>query len=76
MSAAGRVLGAIGIVLALVGLFVIDGISVEYPGIVLGALGYYFGLRGGDRVGQALGIAAAVLCVVSMLVSGLTGPPQ
>ena len=76
MSAAGRVLGAIGVVLALLGLFVIDGISVEYPGIALGALGYYFGLRDGDRVGQALGIAAAVLCVVSMLVSGLTGPPQ
>ena len=76
MSAAGRVLGAIGIVLAAVGLFVVEGISVEYPGILLGALGYYFGLRAGDRVAQVLGIAAAVLCVISMVISGLSGPPQ
>ena len=76
MSAAGRALGLIGLVLAAVGLFVLDGISVEYAGILLGARGYYFGLRAGDRVGQVLGIAAAVLCVISMGISGLTGPPQ
>ena len=58
------------------GVFVVDDIPVEYPGITAGALGYYFGLRGGDRLGQMLGIAAVVLCVVSMVVSGLTGPPQ
>ena len=45
MSAAGRALGLIGLVLAAVGLFVLDGISVEYSGILFGALGYYFGLR-------------------------------
>ncbi len=76
LSAAGRALGLIGIVLALVGLLVIDGISVEYPGIIVGALGYYFGLRGGDRLARLLGIVAVVLCVVSMGISGLTGPPQ
>jgi hypothetical protein len=61
---------------ALVGIFVIDGISIELPGIMLGAAGYAFGLSGRDRTSQVLGIAAVVLCVLSMLVSGLTAPPQ
>lgn len=73
---AGKVLGALGLVGALVGLFILEGISIEFPGILLGALGYYFGLRSGDRSEQALGIVAVVLNVVSMFVSGLTGPPQ
>jgi hypothetical protein len=73
---AGRVLGLVGLVLAAAGLFVLDGISVEFPGIILGALGYYFGLRAGDRVGQILGAAAAILCVISMGISGVSGPPQ
>ncbi len=76
MSAVGWVLGLIGIALAVVGLFVVEGISVEYPEIILGALGYYFGFRSGDRLGLILGIAAVVLSVVSMAMSGLTGPPQ
>ncbi len=71
----GRVLGLLGVVFAVVGIFVFDGISIEYVGIVLG-LGYYLGLRSQDRVGQILGIAAAVLNVVSMGVSGLEGPLQ
>jgi hypothetical protein len=45
-------------------------------GIILGGLGYYLGLTSQDRVGQFLGIAAAVLSVVSMGISGLEGPPQ
>ncbi len=73
---AGRVLGLLGLVCAGVGIFVLEGISIEYVGIILGGLGYYFGLTSQDRMGQILGIAAAVLSVVSMGISGLGGPPQ
>ena len=72
----GIVLGLLGIICALLGLFVIDGISIEFPGIILGALGYYFGLQGGNQAARILGITAAVLNVISMAVSGLSGPPQ
>jgi hypothetical protein len=72
----GRVLALLGLVCAAVGIFVLEGISIEFPGIILGGLGYYFGLTSQDRVGQILGIAAAVLCVISMVISGLSGPPQ
>jgi hypothetical protein len=79
-STIGLVLGVLGVICALIGLFLINGISIEFPGIVLGALGYYFclpsGGQGGSRAGQILGIAAVVLSVVSIAVSGLTGPPQ
>ena len=73
-------LGALGVLCAVVGLFLINGVSIEFPGIILGGLGYYFclpsGGQGGSRAGQILGIAAVVLSVVSIAVSGLTGPPQ
>jgi uncharacterized RDD family membrane protein YckC len=72
----GIVLGVLGLVCALVGIFVLDGISIEFPGIILGGLGYYFGLTSSDRTGQVLGIAAVVLNVVSMFISGITAPPQ
>jgi hypothetical protein len=72
----GRVLALLGVVCSVVGIFVLEGISIEFPGIILGGLGYYFGLTSQDRVGQILGIAAAVLNVVSMVISGLSGPPQ
>ena len=79
-STVGLVLGGLGVVCALIGLFLINGVSIEFPGIVLGALGYYFclqgGGQGGSRAGQILGIVAVVLSVVSIAVSGLTGPPQ
>jgi hypothetical protein len=79
-STVGEVLGVLGILCAVIGLFLINGISVEFPGIVLGALGYFFclpsGGQGGSRTGQILGIAAVLLSVVSIAVSGLTGPPQ
>ena len=58
------------------GIFVLEGISIEFAGIILGGLGYYFGLTSQDRVGQILGIAAAILNVISMIISGLSGPPQ
>ena len=72
----GRVLGLLGVVCAVVGIFVVEGISIEYVGIILGGIGYYLGLTSQDRMGQILGIAAAVLSVVSMGISGLEGPPQ
>ena len=73
---AGRVLGSIGVLCALVGIVALDGISIEFPGIIVSALAYYFSLTSQDRAGQVLAIAAAVLNVVSMLVSGLSAPPQ
>jgi hypothetical protein len=72
----GRVLAVLGVVCAVIGIFVLEGISIEFPGIILGGLGYYFGLTRQDRVGQILGVAVAVLNVISMIISGLSGPPQ
>ena len=76
----GLVLGVLGLLCAGLGLFLINGISIEFPGIVLGGLGYYFclqnGGQGGSRAGQILGIVAVALNVVSIAISGLSGPPQ
>ena len=47
----GLVLGAVGVLCALVGLFLINGISIEFPGIIFGGLGYYFCLPSGARAG-------------------------
>ena len=58
-----RALSALGVVIALVGIFVDESISIEFPGIILGALGYYLVLQSGDRAGQ-------------MPMSSLSGPPQ
>ncbi len=76
MGVVGWGLSLIAIAFALVGIFLLEGISIELPGIMLGGLGYYFGLRGQDRPAQVLGIAAIVLNVISIFVSGLEGPPQ
>jgi len=70
------VLGLLGVICAVVGIFVLNGISIEFPGIMLGGLGYYFCLTGRDRMGQTLGIVAAALNAISIGVSGLEGPPQ
>ncbi|HEY6579654.1 MAG TPA: hypothetical protein VIZ60_00855 [Rubrobacter sp.] len=45
------VFGVLGLLCALIGLFLINGISIEFPGIILGGLGYYFCLQSGARVG-------------------------
>lgn len=70
----GRVLGLLGVVFAVLGIFVFEGVSIEYVGLIVGGIGYYLGLRSQDRAGQILGIAAAVLNAVSMGISGLDGP--
>ena len=75
-STIGIALGALGVLCAVLGLLVINGVSIEFPGIILGGLGYYLCLQGGNRAGQILGIVAAVLSVIAIGVSGLTGPPQ
>jgi hypothetical protein len=72
----GRSLSLIEIAFSVIGIFILEGISIELPGIILGGLGYYFGLRSEDRLGQILGGAAIVLCVVSIGVSALEDPPQ
>lgn len=72
----GRVLGGLGVICALIGIFFIEGISIEFPGIILGGLGYYLALTVRDRTGQILGISAMVLSVISMVISGLGGPPR
>jgi hypothetical protein len=72
----GGVLGLLGVICAVVGIFVLEGISIEFPGIILGALGCYFGLTSQDRASQILGIVATVLNVISMVMSGLSGAPQ
>ena len=40
----GRVLALPGEVCAVTGIFVLEGILIEFVGIMLGGLGYYFGL--------------------------------
>ena len=36
IATVGRVLGLLGVVCAAVGFFVVNGISIEFPGIMLG----------------------------------------
>jgi hypothetical protein len=72
----GIVLGVLGVLCAVVGIFLFEGVSIELPGILLGGLGYYFGLRSGNRAEQILGVVAVVLNVISILISGLSAPPQ
>jgi hypothetical protein len=61
---------------AVIGIFVLEGVSIELPGILLGGLGYYLGLTSQDRASQILGIVAVALNVISLVISGLSAPPQ
>ena len=72
----GRTLGTLGLVCAVVGILVVDGVSIEFPGLMFGGLGYYFGLTAQDRTGRILALVALGLNVVSILYSGLAGIPQ
>jgi hypothetical protein len=75
-SVVGMVLTIAAIACALVGPFGMDGISIEMLGIILGALGYAFAAQREDQFDQGLGIAAIILCLAAIFISGLTGPPQ
>jgi hypothetical protein len=72
----GIVSGLLGVGCAVIGIFVLEGVSIEFPGILLGGLGYYLGLTSQDRMSQILGIVAVVLNVISIVISGLAAPPQ
>lgn len=73
---AGRILGLLALVCAVVGIAVVDGISIELPGLMFCALAYYFSLASRDRAGRILSIAVAGLNMVSIVVSGVLGLPQ
>ena len=62
----GRVLCAVGILLAVIGAFFVS-IASEGMGIGLGVAGYLLGAR-------ALGVTTIVLCVAAALVSLFVGP--
>lgn len=70
----GLVLGLLGVLCAVVGIFVVEGISIDFVGLILGGLGYYFGLTSQDRIGQILGVFAMILGIVSIGISGLEVP--
>jgi hypothetical protein len=69
----GRAIPMMGLACALVGIL-LESVSAEIPGIALGALGYGFATRSGDRAGQVLGVATVFLCVVSMAIPSLDLP--
>ena len=69
----GYVLSAMGLACALLGIF-LKGVSVEIPGVALGALGYGLATRLGDRAGQVLGLSTVVLCALSMAIPSFDLP--
>jgi hypothetical protein len=45
----GSLLGGLGVDCALIGIFVLEGMSIAFPGIVLGGLSYYLGVTAPPR---------------------------
>jgi hypothetical protein len=72
----GGVSGLLGVVCAVIGIFVLEGVSIEFPRLLVGGLGYFLGLTSKDRASQILGIVAVVLNVISLVIGGLAAPPQ
>jgi hypothetical protein len=72
----GVVSGLLGVVCAVIGIFVLEGVSIEFPRLLVGGLGYFLGLTSKDRASQILGIVAVVLNVISLVIGGLAAPPQ
>ena len=69
----GRSLCAMGLACALAGIL-LAGVPVEIVGIVLGAAGYGFATKSGDRAGQVLGVVVVVLCAVSAAIPSFDVP--
>jgi len=69
----GRSLSAMGLACALAGIL-LGGVSVEIPGIALGAAGYGFATRASDLAGQILGVVVVSLCVVSVAIPSFDLP--
>jgi hypothetical protein len=63
LSFVGTTLSVIGIACAAVGPFLLDGISIELLGMILGALGYYSDLKRKSVSGQVLGIFTVAVCL-------------
>lgn len=72
-SVVGRSLCVIGLACAVAGI-ILGGVSVEIPGIALGAAGYGFAARASDRAGEVLGVVAVVLCAISMAIPSFDLP--
>ena len=73
MTVVGRAISTIGLACALAEIL-LDSVSVEIPGIALGAVGYGFATRSGDRAGQVLGVTTVVLCAVSVAIPSFDLP--
>ena len=67
----GIALSLTGTTCALVGLFSLEGISIELLGLILGTLSWYYGLQKEDHLTLALGLTSIALCCIAVAVSGM-----